>query len=249
MDVRTRDRIPIVERTGYRYRQHLGALATASDLLSSPSIGVGALRVFDDVGVDAQAQASLQAHDGLETIVYVLEGICHLTRGADPPIEIRRAMAARLVGGRGALYEARNRTTSPLRMLVAAVVAPRARAPAPLATEAFDPDLPGMVWLATPAAEHTPGSIALGLPVRFGIATLAPGLEIRFSSAVDRGLYLKVIDGYVELNSGFLDEGSDAKLSLESSPVRIQGVRASRLAVVDVPMDFVQELWLIRLRP
>ncbi len=243
MDVRTRGTIPVVERAGYRYRQYLGALETASDLFSSAHVGFSALRVFDDVVLEVDSRASFRAHDGLETVLYVLEGAGHVAHDGGQPVELRRGVVAHIVGGREKRYEVHNRMTSPLRLLLAAFVAPGARAQSPFTTRAFDPDAGGMVWLATPSGEEQSGGcIALGAAVRFGIASLAPGVEARFPSATDRGLYLSVLQGDIELNTGFLDEGGDARLSLESGPARIQGVTPARVAIVDVPMGFVQEL-------
>lgn len=50
-----------------------------------------------------------------------------------------------------------------------------------------------------------------------------------------------VEDGYIEFGRGFLDEGGDARARLES-PVRMQGVKPSRVIVLDVPMGFAQRL-------
>ena len=146
MDVRSQGAIPLVAHAGYRYRQYLGSPATASDLFSSPTMGFGALRLFDDLVLEANSRASFQAHDGLETVAYILEGVCQV---------------------------------------------------------AHDKGLP--------------------------IASLAPGVEVWFSPALARGVYISVIQGAIELNSKFVEEGSDAKVSLDSTAVHIQGVTAARV--------------------
>ena len=244
MDVRRRDAIPTIERDGYRFRQYLGDLATASDLFSSAHVGYGALRVFDDVVVDAGATASFQAHDGLETVAYVLEGGCHLTHAGDPPVEIKRGTAARIVGGHGTTYEGSNRGTSGLRIALAAFVAPHAHEQAPFAARHFDPATTGLVWIATPSGkDHDPESLPLGAPVSFGIASLDSGERIRIHSALGTGLYLSVLDGNVEHDSGFLDAGADAKISLEAHTVSIQGITRATVALIEVRRGFVQEIF------
>jgi redox-sensitive bicupin YhaK (pirin superfamily) len=243
MDVRMRTAVPVVEGHGFRYRQHLGSSEAAHQLFSSEHRGFGTLRLFDDFSLDAGARASFQAHDGLQTIVYVLRGDLSLTRDGGEPAELTRGVAARITGGHGARYEASDRTAGSSRFLVAAVVAPNAHAQAPLAMSASDPVAPGLVWLAAgPEAEPSARSLLLGSATRLGIASLAPGIEIRFPSAVARGLFLDVIEGQIELNSQFLNEGDDAKLSLESRAVRIQGASPARIVIADVPLGFVQEL-------
>jgi redox-sensitive bicupin YhaK (pirin superfamily) len=232
----------MVEGNGFRYWQHLGSSEAAHNLFSSEHRGFGTLRLLDDISLDANGRAHLQAHDGLQTIVYVLQGDLRLTRDGGEPAELKRGVAARITGGHGARYEATG-TSGPSRFLVVAVVAPKAHAQAPLAMTAFDPEAPGLVWLAAGAeAEPSAGSLLLGSATRLGIASLAPGLEIRFPSTVGRGLFLNVVQGQIELNTKFLDEGDDAKLSLESRAVRIQGVTQARVVIADVPLGFVQEL-------
>jgi hypothetical protein len=244
MDVRPREAIPTIERDGYRFRQHLGDLATASDLFSSVHIGYGALRVFDDVVIDAGATASFRAYDGLETVAYVLEGACHIAHAGDAPVEIKRGTAARIVGGHGTTYEGHNRGSSPLRIALAAFVAPRAYEQAPFAARHFDPVTTGLTWLATPSGEdRDPASLPLGAPVSFGISRLESGERIRLHSALGTGLYLSVLEGNVEHDSGFLDEGADAKISLEAHTVSIQGITRATVAVVEVRRGFVQEIF------
>jgi redox-sensitive bicupin YhaK (pirin superfamily) len=244
MDVRQREAISTIERDGYRFRQYLGDLATASDLFSSVHVGYGALRVFDDVIVDPGATASFQAYDGLETVAYVLEGAAHITHAGDPPVEVKRGTAARIVGGHGTTYEGHNRGSSRLRIALAAFVAPRAHEQAPFASRSFDPETTGLTWVATPSGkDHDPASLPLGAPVSFGIASLDSGERIRIHSVLGSGLYLSVLDGDVEHDGGFLDEGGDAKISLEAHTVSLQGITRATVAVIEVRRGFVQEIF------
>ncbi|HEY4012886.1 MAG TPA: hypothetical protein VGM06_06095 [Polyangiaceae bacterium] len=244
MDVRHREAISTIERDGYRFRQYLGDLATAADLFSSAHVGYGALRVFDDIVVDPGATASFQAYDGVETVAYVLEGTCHITHAGDPPVELKRGTAARIVGGQGTTYEGHNRGTGRLRIALAAFVAPRAHEQAPFAARSFDPETTGLTWVATPSGTgHDPASLPLGAPVSFGIATLESGERIRLQSALGTGLYLSVLDGSLSHDSGFLDEGADAKISLEAHTVAIQGITRATVAVIEVRRGFVQEIF------
>jgi len=241
--VRVRTAVPVVEGNGFRCRQHLGSSEAAHQLFSSEHRGFGTLRLFDDISLDANSRASFQAHDGLQTIVYVLQGDLRLALDGSEPADLKRGVAARITGGHGAQYEATNRAGGSSRFLVAAVVAPKANAQAPLAMTASDPEAPGLVWLAAgPEAEPSARSLLLGSATRLGMTSLAPGIEIRFPSIVARGLFLDVIQGQIELNSEILNEGDDAKLSLEPGAVRIQGVTPARVVVADVPLGFVQEL-------
>ncbi len=242
MDVRAPATIPLVERSGYRYRQYLGTADAAHDLLSPGHPGFGALRLFNDVVLDANSRASFDAYDGLETIAYVLEGACHVAYDRGEPVELTRGSAARIIGGHGARFEAHNRTAGPSRILIAATVTEQAQAQVPFTKKAFDPDTAGVVWLEGKGAEESAEWNELGSSTRLGVAFLPPGVVVEFSSVIDRGLYLNVISGQVGLNSTFVDGGGDARLSLEAGAARLQGISPARVVVADVPTGFVQEL-------
>ena len=244
--VRAKADIPVVERAEGRYTRHLGELATQGEPLTSSAEGFGALRVFDDVVVAAGASIHFGAHDGFEAVVYVLQGECLVEdeRGRGTRLSRDGGAYARL--GHGTRHNLRNASsTAPLRILVAVTVAPEANPSPRFVVGSFPREGPDLLWLASHDPEdHEAGALLLGASVRLGIATLGPGIDIAFSRAVGRGLYVSVIEGTIELGSGFVEEGGDARLSLENlrSPARIQGVTRACVVVADVALGFAQLL-------
>jgi redox-sensitive bicupin YhaK (pirin superfamily) len=228
---------------GYRRRRHLGGLPDPGKPLASPTTGFGPLRVFDELAIDPGYRLSFERCDGFEAVLYVLRGDCLVEHDDGGAHELSRGSAAHVVLGDGRRYGVSNRSpTGVLSVLLAAFVAPLVHPRAEFAIRSFDEEATDVTWLATPAAEEpVHGAFAIGSPVWLGMATLDPGVELTFPSAANRGLFTVVLQGNVELQSGFLDEGGDARLSL-ASPVRMQGVARSRVVVVDVPMGFVQTL-------
>lgn len=173
----------------------------------------------------------------------MLQGACQVARDGDESLELRRGAAASIMGGHGGRYDVHNRGANALQLFVAAVVAPRSDAQSRFATQAFDPEALGLVWIAAPASgEPESGPIPLHSTTRLGVASLAPGGEIKFSSALEHRLYVNFLLGNIEPNTGFLERGRDAKVSLEARGARIQGVTHARVVIADVPMAFVQEL-------
>jgi redox-sensitive bicupin YhaK (pirin superfamily) len=240
--LRNKGDIELVECSGYRYRRYLGALGARAGSLDPRELGFGALRVFDEVVIDAGSRLRVEAHDGLEAVVYVLEGECAIEDERGQVSELPRDSAACVRLGEGTRYDVYNRSSTTLGVFVAAIAAPLANPCPGLALARFARDVAGIVWVGSPAAgEHHQGSLLLGLSVRVGIATLEPGVEIRFPSALNRGLYAAVLEGYIEFDNGFVDAGGDARASL-ASPGRIQGVTRARVVIADVAMEFVQQL-------
>jgi hypothetical protein len=242
------DQVPVIDTPAYRSRRYLSAPETAGDLWS-PSMGkgYGALRMFEDVLVRPGSSARVPAPEGLETVAYILDGACLLTDGTSPPTRLAADAAVHVLSNREARCDVKNEsTTAPLRMVVGAVLSPEAKPRPAFDVRTFDDDGAPMRWLATPAgasaAQRVEATIPLGPSVRFGIAWLDSGVEIRFDAAVDRGLYIVVLDGNIELDQGFLGEGGDAHFPLES-PTRLQGVTPARVAIFDVQLGFVKELF------
>ena len=245
MQVRSRADVELVEHLGYGYRRHIGALDTdaESDPPYSREAGFGALRVFNDVTVDPGSHVSVHARDGFETVVYVLAGECSLEDDRGRATPLGRGGPASALLGHEVRYELRNpSSTTTLRALVAAVVA-QAEGPAPrIAVDPFEDDTSGLVWVATHGGEeHVEGSLVVGPTARLGIGTLSSGVEIGFPRAVDRGLFVDVLEGKIELGSGFVNEGGDVRVSLDA-PVRLQAITRARIVVADVAMGYAQRL-------
>jgi quercetin 2,3-dioxygenase len=243
LEVRSSADIPVVARAGVRYRRHLGELSSRGEPLASRDEGFGALRVFDDVVVSAGGDVPIQAHDGFEAVVYVLEGECIIEQTGGPATPLARNGGAYVRLGHGVQHHVRNRSASaPLHLFLAVMVAPLAQPSPRFVVGSFAREASDLLWLASDdPADHQGGSLLLGSPVRLGIATLDPGLEIQFSRAPQRGLYVDVLEGTIEFGSGFVEQGGDARRSLDS-PARIQGVTRACVVVADVALGFVQRL-------
>jgi redox-sensitive bicupin YhaK (pirin superfamily) len=241
--VRRKGEIELGAFDGYRRRRHLGELPDPGKPLSSRTTGFGPLRVFDELAIDPGRRLSFERQDGFEAVLYVLEGECLVESDGGGAFEVPRGSAAHITLGGGRRYDVSNRSpTGVLGVLLAAFVAPLAHPRAEFAIRAFDEQAADVAWWATPAAEApVQGAFAMGSTVWLGIATLDPGVELTFPPAANRGLFTVVLQGNIELQSGFLEEGGDARLSL-ASRVRMQGVARSRVVVADVPMGFVQTL-------
>jgi redox-sensitive bicupin YhaK (pirin superfamily) len=244
MRARSRADIELVEHVGYRYRRYIDALDADAehDRSYSRGAGFGALRLFDDVTVDPGAHVSALAHDGFETVLYVLGGECVIEDDRGHATPLGRGGAAAMLLGHGIRHTLRNpSSTTTLRALVVAVVAPVSN-PAPRLTAGpFRDDTSGLVWVATHGGEEQVEEAVVGPTVRLGIGTLSPGVELGFPRAVGRGLFVDVLEGKIELGAGFVDEGGDARVSLES-PARLQAITRARIVVADVAMGYAQQL-------
>jgi len=199
--------------------------------------------VFDDVVIDAGAHVHVDAHDGFESVVYVLDGECLVEDDRGMAAVIAKDRAARVLLGQGVGHDVSNPSSkSVLRVLVAVVVAPVSNPRPRFVVRSFEGEPSKIVWIAghDVEAQHEP-SLMLAASARIGIATLDPGAEIELPRAVDRGLYINVLEGKIELGDGFVDAGGDATQSRESE-ARLQGVTRSRVVIADVAMGFAQRI-------
>ena len=243
MHIRSKDKIALVERDGYRYRRFLAELATRGEPLASSEDGFGVLRVFDDVVIDAGARVHVDAHDGFESVVYVLDGECLVEDDRGMAAVVAKHRAARVVLGQDVGHDISNpSSTSALHVLVAAVVAPAANPRPRFVVRSFEGDPPKIVWIASHEVEaQREPTLMLASSARIGIATLEPGGEIEFPRALDRGLYVNVLEGNIEFGSRFVDAGGDATQSRESE-ARLQSITSSRVVIADVAMGYAQRV-------
>jgi hypothetical protein len=238
-----------VERTGYRLRQPLGAIGPRGETLVACEPGYGALELFAEAVIDPGARVAVDAPIGSEAVVYLLDGECVVEDEPGWEAALTPDHAALLVPGQGAAYLLRNPSSrAAAHALVAAFAGPSAHLAPRREVAAFGPRARGLVWIAAPRDPKDPAApLHLESDARLGIATLDPGVEVVLGPAWNRGLYVDVLEGQIELGSAigagsaFVEAGSDVRASLESA-VRIQGVTSARVAVCDVPLEFVQDI-------
>jgi redox-sensitive bicupin YhaK (pirin superfamily) len=239
--LRSAAEIPKVDEAGSRCRRYLGRLGQR-DWRVAREDGFGALRVFDDVVIEPRSQWVIDAHDGMDVVAYVLDGECSIEDDHGQSTDMRRDDAACAVLGHGKRHIIRNRSADvSLHVVILAIAAPVANPSPRIETRSFAHDSPGIVWFADHAVA-TPPSLSLGLPARMGLATFDPGVGLVFPKATERGIYVAVFHGQLEIDElVFVDAGGDARLSLDAE-VRIQGASRTQIFVVDLPMGFAQEL-------
>jgi redox-sensitive bicupin YhaK (pirin superfamily) len=234
--VRRGSDVRVVGEGGYRYCRHLGALDEGGEPDPSGRQGFGALRLLDDVVVRPRSHLLLEAHDGFEVVIYVLEGRCLIEDDRGGEQELLRDCAAHLVLGRGIRHDVSNlSSTKPLHLFLAAVAGPVANPRPRRAVASFGRAKGRVVWVASFDAEDH-GTLRLDSSVRLGVATLEPGVGVEFAPASDRGLFVSVLQGSIAFGSGFVDEGGDATSSREGL-VRVQGITKARIVVADVDME------------
>jgi len=243
--IRTAAEVPTVEGVGWRCRRHFGDLIERDERGASSEHGFGALRVFDDVVLDAGARLELAAHDGLEVVVYLLDGQGRLEDDRGHASDLARDGAACSTLGHGVRHVLVNRGESaPLHVVVAAIVAPQANPRPRLATASFAHDAPGVAWFASHGPDDTArGALELGLRARVGVALLDPGFGHVFPQVPDGGVYCAVVEGYLEVSpSSFVENGGDMRAPVGEAPIRIQGVARTRAIVLEIPFVVAQEL-------
>ncbi|MDP8977638.1 MAG: pirin family protein [Actinomycetota bacterium] len=201
-------------------------------------MGVGPLRVFNDDRLQPGAVWPMHPHRDIESCTYVAEGrFAHDdSLGNDGQLESGAAQVMRFSHA-GALHSERNGSDSrPMRFmqfwflpsiegLESSVQQRQYRAEDRADT---------LLQIMGPAGED---GLDLAQDARVFVSRLAPGTSVGHDYPRERGGYLYVMDGAVDVGADKLSSGDAAKI-LGAERVGITAVDDAELILIDVPLQF-----------
>ena len=201
-------------------------------------LGVGALRVFNDDRIIAGAEWPLHPHQDIESLTYVVEGhFLHAdSLGNNGRLEPGAAQVMTFSHGRDEHSEKNGSPDEALRFIqfwiLPGVRGLETRVQQRQYTVADRTDR----WLQIMGPEGTDG-LDLAQDARALVAHLTDRGELRHSFGSDRGGYLYVIDGRVDLDGEQLATGDAAKVT-GAAELTLRTDLAAELILIDVPLEF-----------
>ncbi len=201
-------------------------------------MGVGALRVFNDDRIIADADWPMHAHQHIESLTYVVEGNFRHADSLGNDGELGPGGAQVMsFSGQGDQHSERNGSETEQLRFIQFWILPS------------DPDIQTAVqqhqyatadrtdrWLQImgPAGEE---GLDLSQDARALVSRVEAGTELGYTFAEGRGGYLYVIDGDVSVRADALETG-DAVAIEGPEELAVISERTSELILVDVPLEF-----------
>ncbi|MEX1046256.1 MAG: pirin family protein [Actinomycetota bacterium] len=233
LKIRTDDQIPDIQGDWFRARWHY-----SFDTYFDPEyVQFGTLRVFNDDRLIPGAAWPIHPHKDIEGLTYVVEGLFrHEDNVGGPPGPLPAGSVQRMTLGSGAFHSEQNASeTEPMRFIQMWIV------PAELGLE---PEVEQKVFTTEDRTDRLlkvisgdgGDAVLVHQDSHVFVSRLTPGVEVTHPIPPDRGVYLYVIEGDVNVNGERMVTGSAAQIVAEPDGIRIRANAISELILVDVAL-------------
>jgi quercetin 2,3-dioxygenase len=201
-------------------------------------LGVGALRVFNDDRIIAGAEWPLHPHQDIESLTYVVEGsFLHAdSLGNNGQLEPGAAQVMTF-SHRGDLHSEKNGSPNNAMRFIQFWILPSVRGlETSVQQRQFAIEDRTDRWLQIMGPAGTDG-LDLAQDARALVAHLSDHGRLQHTFELDRGGYLYLIDGRVEVDGEALATGDAVKVT-GAAELTLRTDDAAELILIDVPLQF-----------
>jgi redox-sensitive bicupin YhaK (pirin superfamily) len=201
-------------------------------------MGVGALRVFNDDRIIAGAEWPMHPHQDIESLTYVVEGdFLHAdSLGNNGRLGPGAAQVMTFSHGHDMHSEKNGSGDAPMRFIQFWILPSTRGLQTSVQQRQFTLEDRTNQWLQIMGPPGTDG-LDLAQDARALVAHLTDGGKLAHTFGRDRGGYLYVIDGRVDLGGEWLGKGDAAKVR-GAAEVSLSTAIAAELILIDIPMEF-----------
>ncbi len=198
------------------------------------NIHFGALRVFNHDRVAGGAGFPTHSHREMEIVTWVLEGaLAHRDSTGGEGI-IHAGEVQRMSAGSGIAHSEMNADPDkPVRLLQMWVFPERRGITPSYEQRRFSLEERRGRLLPIASGASLPGAVKVHQDVTFFVSRLLPGESVVHNATPGRRVFLYVIEGEISLNGRNLDEGDQARLSVDG-PLSIEAARETELILIDL---------------
>ena len=200
--------------------------------------GWGPLRVFNDDRLIPGAVWPMHPHRDIEGITYVVEGTFRHEDDIGTGGVLPAGSVQRMTLGSGAWHSEQNASEDEPMRFIQMWILPAERGLTPSAEQRiFTTEDRTNRLLEVVTGDEQRDAVLVHRDASVHVARLNAGTEVeRVFDGPDRGAYLYLIDGSVDLKGEKLSTGDAVKVRDEAA-LQIRAVDASELILVDVPLD------------
>lgn len=200
-------------------------------------MGFGPLRVINEDRIDGGSGFGRHPHQDMEIISYVVDGaLAHQDSMGNKAI-IRPGEVQRMSAGTGVFHAEMNYEEDKVTHFFQIWITPNKRAVKPSYgqkdfSEALERE--GLVLVVSPDGRD--GSISMNQDADVYLARLKAGSSLHFGLKKERGLWLQLVKGRVELQGEIMSAGDGAAITNENV-LELIGQSDAEIILFDLPMD------------
>jgi len=202
------------------------------------NIHFGPLRVMNDDIIQSGEGFPTHPHRDMEIITIVLEGtVAHKdSSGGEGTITVNEVQ--RMTAGKGIMHSEFNASDTEILKLLQIWFIPNQQGLTPgYEQKKFSHEEKKNKLLKVVSGKKEEGIIFINQDAEIFLSDLEKGKEITYNLNINRGMYVHVIDGSLNINDVSLLPGDAAKITLENQ-IKISASVDSKIILFDLIMDF-----------
>jgi hypothetical protein len=229
-----------IRRSDRRGRTRLAWLDSAhtfsfADYYDPDNMGFGVLRVINEDRVRPGAGFPLHAHRDVEIVSYVLDGALEHKDSLGSGSIIRAGDVQRMTAGTGIRHSEYNPSREECVHFLQMWIVPEESGLAPSYEQRTIPELARRNTLRLVASrDGREGSLTIHQDVDLYLASMTPGRSVRHDLRAERGAWVQIAKGGVDLDRYALAAGDGAAIVREEE-VRLAATEAAEVLLFDLP--------------
>jgi hypothetical protein len=201
-------------------------------------MGFGALRVLNDDYIAPGSGFGTHPHQDMEIVTVMLDGAIEHRDSMGNRGVIKAGEVQRMSAGTGILHSERNASsTAPVHLLQIWVQTDKRGHTPSYEQRPFSPRRNGLVSLVDPGKD---GALSMHQDARMLLGDLEEAAMVEYNvkdGGKDRGVYLFLVDGSVDIN-GLSILKQDAVAITDERTLRITALEPARVLLIDVPLRY-----------
>ena len=192
----------------------------------------GTLRVFNDDYIDGESGFGSHSHDNMEIVTIVHQGVLTHQDSMDNTGTIQAGEVQYMSAGAGVTHAELNQGTEPIHLYQIWIFPDQQNLPLKYEQKDFSSAAPNIL-VPVASGQNLAGALAIRSNATIYTANLEAGQTVRYTLGEDRGLFVYLQAGGLEINGTKFTTEDQARITDESD-VLLKATEPTQLIAIDV---------------
>ena len=197
----------------------------------------GVLRVMNDDFIQPHSGFGTHPHRDMEIITYILRGELTHEDSMGNKESLGRGAMQYLSAGTGITHSERNEGNEEVHLIQTWILPSEKNRTPQYGSKIYDNEMRHNKWLHLIGPEGTPDVINIYQDANIYVTELDGGKSLTFRLGKNRQVYLKVMEGEVNVNDFLLHEGDAAEIKNED--IHLVGVNDAHVMLIEMGNDLI----------